>query len=192
MAVPLVLGGTEVAHAFAYRIVYPQAAVRLRVLTDTGHGYLDWIPLLLGVGAAAVLVGLLSSVVDALRRRPPAPVPAWAFALLPVTAFTLQELLERWFAVGGFPWWMVEQPTFRVGLVLQLPFALLAYVVARVLLRVAERVAVVLRVAPRFAFTISEPVLSWCDLCLRPSSLLGGCRSQRGPPALPEALSFDG
>jgi hypothetical protein len=176
------LAGTEVAHALAYWIVYPQAEVRLRVLAATGHGYLGWAPLLLGVGAALSLAGLVSSVVDAARHRTPRPVPAWAFGLLPLAAFTLQEFLERWLALGSVPWWMFEQETFRVGLVLQLPFAVLGYLLARILLRVAEHVAFLLR-AERPCLTALPRLVPRFEAVspVRIAALAGG-HAERGPP----------
>ena len=44
-----------------------------------------------------------------------------------------------------FPWWMVQQPTFRVGLLLQLPVGLVVYLVARLLLRTARAIGAVMR-----------------------------------------------
>ena len=182
VVLPLLLAGTEVAHALAYRIVYPVASVRWRVLAASGHGYMGYAPLVFGIGAAVVLAGLASTVVDTVRRRPPGSLPAWAFALLPGVAFTVQEFTERLLATNSLPWWMFEQPTFRIGLLLQLPFALVAYLVARVLLRVAERVAAI--------FVVQPPVLvggldgSWSvSVSLRVQcALLWASVLGRGPP----------
>src|SRR5579875_1527132 len=134
------LAGTELAHALAYRIVYPQASVRWQVLAATGHGYLGWAPLAIGIAGAVALAGVASTAADAVRRRELRPLPAWAFASLPLVGFFIQELLERWVASGSLPWWLFEQPTFRVGLLLQLPFAALAYLVAKLLLRAGHAV----------------------------------------------------
>jgi len=138
------VAGSQVAHVFAYRLVYPDAQVRLRDLLATGHGYMvgfpGWAPLVLGVLGGAELLGLGWSASRVVRRRADAPVPPWAFALLPLVAFTLQEFLERWLVGASLPWWFVLQPTYRVGLLLQLPFALIVYLVARLLLGAAERI----------------------------------------------------
>jgi hypothetical protein len=183
IVVPLMLAGTEAAHALAYRIVYPQAAMRVQVLAATGHGYASWLTLAAGIGGAIVFIGFLTGAAGAARRQAPRPVPAWAFGLLPLVGFTLQELTERWLVVGGFPWWMVEQPTFRVGLLLQLPFALLAYGVALLLMRAARRLG--------FAFVAQRPCFVFPSLPARPrldvaaavpSGLAGG-HAGRGPPA---------
>ena len=182
------LAGTEAAHALAYRLVYPEAAVRWRVLAASGHGYSGWLPLVLGISGALALAGLLGGVVDTARRRTPRPVPAWAFGLLPVVGFTLQEFLERWVAVGGLPWWMVEQPTFRVGVLLQLPFGLIAFLVARLLLRVVERVGSALRERSGrpVAVATSGRLRPAPAAALRPSPLATG-HAGRGPPRIGRA-----
>lgn len=178
--------GTEAAHALAYRIVYPEAQVRWRVLAATGHGYFAVAPLVLGLACAVVAVSLLGEIAGTVRRRPPSGVRPWAFALLPPIAFTVQEFLERWLLVHHVPWWMFEQPTFRIGLLLQLPFALVAYLVARALLGAArtagEAVASTLA-APALAFELPivprlQPALA---RRMRPVALGWGVR---GPPVL--------
>lgn len=184
LVVPLMLAGTEVAHALAYRLVYPQAAVRLQVLAATGHSYLSLAPLIFGIAGAIGLAGLLTNVVDAARRRGVRPVPPLAFGLLPLAAFTIQEFMERWLALGGFPWWMVLQPTFRIGLLLQLPFGLCAFLIARLLFRAARRVGVALRGAPPLA--LPAPRSSWHVRAVLPlrASVLASGHAGRGPPLL--------
>lgn len=137
LTLPIVLGGTEAAHALAYRLVYPQ--LNARVLLATGHAYLAWLPLLLGIAGALALASLVAAGADAARGRSPRDLPAWAFAVVPPLAFVLQEVLELSLHTGTFGWRAVLAPTFVPGLALQLPLAALAYVVARFLLRAAER-----------------------------------------------------
>lgn len=139
-ALPLVLAGSQVAHVLAYRWVYPSSELRLHALLATGHGYMDQLPLMFGIGAAIAVVSLVAAVVDVARGRSLHGLPAWAFALLPVLTFVVQEILERSLHTGTFVWQAVESPTFLPGLVLQLPFAALAFVVARLLLRTAKSV----------------------------------------------------
>src|SRR5215475_8589198 len=114
LVLPLILAGTELAHALAYCLVYPSASVRWHALAASGHGYLGLVPLVSGIGAAVVLAAVAATAADAAARRPVRPLPAWAFGSLPLGAFTVQEFLERLFATHSLPWWMVEQPTFRV------------------------------------------------------------------------------
>ena len=67
----------------------------------------------------------------------------WAFGLVAPALFTCQEHIERLAHDGTVPW-LAGEPTFLAGLALQLPFALAAYLVARLLLRVARSIARVL------------------------------------------------
>src|SRR5579872_4066222 len=102
LAMPLMVAGSQVAHVFAFRLVYPQANVRLEALLATGHGYIvgypAFLPLLFGVLGGMVLVGFLWGIGCDLRRGGGhAAVPAWAFGLLPPLGFAIQEFVERWF-----------------------------------------------------------------------------------------------
>ena len=137
VALPLMLGGTQVAHGLAYTLVYPQAHARL---LQTGHGYLGWLPVVFAVSGALALVGLAAAVVDTARGRHSRELPAAAFALLPPVVFVLQEVLELSFRTGTLGWRAILAPTFLPGLALQLPLALVAFFLARLLLRAATRV----------------------------------------------------
>lgn len=177
LTLPVVLAGTEAAHGLAYRLVYPQ--LHARVLLATGHAYLAWLPLVLGLGGALAAAALVAAALDAARGRAPGKLPAWAFAALPPLAFVLQELLELSLRTGTFGWRAALAPTFLPGLALQLPLAALAYLLARLLLRTAERIGRALahvRTAragePLLAASLELPVLRLL--------LLG--RTSRGPP----------
>ena len=147
VAVPLMLAGSQAAHVLAYRWVYPQAGVRLDALVRTGHGYMSLLPFAFAVAAAVVALSLVAAAADAARGRRARPLPAWAFALLPLVGFAVQEHVERWLYSGVLPWHEALAPTFLPGLALELPFAALAYLAARLLLRTAERLGRAL--APR-------------------------------------------
>jgi len=158
VALPAMLAGTEAAHALAYRLVFPDAAVRLHVLALTGHGYLGWLPVVLGVGGAVGLIGFAFAVRDVACGRHVRELTPAAFALLPPLAFALQEVLELSLHTGTFGWHAFAEPTFLPGLALQLPFALLAYVAARLLLRAAVRLGRLLGARPVGAFA-SRPAM---------------------------------
>jgi len=190
VALPLMVAGSQLAHVLAYRLVYPQAQVRLRDLLVTGHGYMlghaAWLPLAAGVLGGAELVALAWAAVEAVRRGPGRPLPAWAFALLPLAGYTLQEFLERWLAGSTFPWWFVLQPTYRVGLLLQLPFGLALYLVARLLLRAVEHVARVFAGSAPLPVAMAGSPTVWRVVessAVRPLLLAVG-RLGRGPPAV--------
>jgi hypothetical protein len=184
-ALPLILVGSQVAHVVAYRLVYPSSPVRLHELVSTGHGYMERLPLVLGIAGAVAVVSLLAGVLDAARGRRLRALPAWAFALLPMASFTLQEILERSLHAEAFVWRAIETPTFVPGLLLQLPFALLAYLIARLLLRVAEETG------RRLAAAIPAARLAPVDFVL-PAAAGGPVRAnaialrlaKRGPPQL--------
>jgi hypothetical protein len=183
LTLPLVLGGTELAHSLAYRIVYPQA--HERVLVATGHAYLAWLPLVLGLAGAIALAALVAAAVDAARGRSPRELPAWAFAALPPAAFVLQEVLELSLHLGTFGWRAVLAPTFSTGLLLQLPLSLLAYAVARIVLRTAERVGralASLRIDP--ALVTATGVTYTAPF----TGIAASTRSSRGPPRVVAAL----
>jgi len=184
-AVPLMLGGSQLAHALAYRIAYPQAHVRVLEMLATGHSYFTRLPIALAAAGACLLVSLAVTAVDAARGRSARPLPAWAFALLPPLAFALQETLELSAHTGTFAWRAILAPTFVPGILLQLPFALLMYLIVRALLRVAERVGLALRRplsparrVPDFAPAPSAPVVR----------LLAGRRLARAPPRVVSVL----
>ena len=185
-AVPLMLGGSQLAHALAYRIAYPQAHVRVLHMLATGHSYFTRLPLVLAAAAACVLASLIVTVVDAARARPMRALPAWAFALLPPLAFALQELLELSLHTGTFAWRAALAPTFLPGLLLQLPCALLMYVAARLLLRVAERIGLALvRAVPSNGRTCVLAI----ELSAPPARLLAGRHLARAPPRLATSLT---
>jgi hypothetical protein len=179
LTLPIVLGGTEAAHALAYRLVYPQ--LHARVLIATGHAYLAWLPLLLGIAGALALAALVAAGADAARGRSPRDLPAWAFAAIPPLAFVLQEVLELSLHIGTFGWRAVLAPTFAPGLALQLPLAALAYLVARLLLRAAERLGRALAQPRLAALGEHRLVAVFSAPAVRPR-LTG--RSSRGPPRL--------
>lgn len=186
VAIPLMLAGSQVAHVLAYRIVYPEAGVRLHALIETGHGYMSLLPVVLGVAAAIVALSLVASVLDAVRGRGVRTVPPWAFALLPVAGFAFQEYIERWLAWGFMPWYAAAQPTFLVGIALQLPFGALAYLAARFLLRSAKRLGSRLarRAPPRLRPAPSRLLVPVAQSLPPLPSLLSRRLGRRGPPVL--------
>jgi hypothetical protein len=130
LVLPLMTAGCLGAHSVAYRLVEPEGA-------EAAHGYLALAPFALAVGLA---LGAAAAVRSAFTGRTQASGPLSVFALLPPLAFTLQEHLEEAFLAGALPLDTALEPAFLVGLVLQLPFALAALVVARALLRAADAV----------------------------------------------------
>jgi hypothetical protein len=187
VAVPLIVAGSQAAHALTYRLVYPGTPFRARALLATGHGYLDQLPLVLGLGLAIAVVALLAAVVDATRGHRARELPAWAFGALAPLAFALQELLELSLHTGTFAWHAVAAPTFVPGMLLQLPFALLAWLAARLLLRAASRAGRALAVRPPAGRLVSAASTAPVAATLPRARVLASRLAKRGPP-LPRAV----
>lgn len=175
--------GTQIAHALAYRLAEPSADQRAHELTGTGHGYLEYatlgMALLLVLAVWALVAEIRAGVAGARPSRP----RLWIFAAIAPATFVAQEHLERWFHDGAFPWATALEATFLLGLVLQLPFALAAYALARVLLRAAQAVARLLA-RPRVSRLAERSSWSAAPVAPpRPASLAGQLGA-RGPPLL--------
>jgi hypothetical protein len=186
VSVPLILAGSQVAHVLAYRWVYPDTHVRVEALVRTGHGYMSLLPFALAVAGAITALSLAVGVLDSARGRSSRPLPAWAFALMPLAAFALQEHLELWLYSGVVPWHEYAAPTFLPGLGLQIPFGLAAYLVARLLFRTADRLGRALRTSPPPpARLVPLPVAQPAPTPDRPRPApIARSLAKRGPPLL--------
>ena len=160
---PVVAGGVLVSHALAYRLTSTP--------TDRFHAYLEHAPQVL------LVLALSAIVLGGFGRRRAAP-PARVFPLIAVTTFVLQEHIERLVHGGSFPI-LVTSPAFVVGVFLQIPTALAAWVLARWLLAaVGEPAARRVVARPRFDLPLvvgSGAALRTLD---RPAPV------GRGPPSL--------
>jgi hypothetical protein len=182
LALPLVTAGSLAAHELAYRLVEPDAGARGALLDRSGHAYLEAQPFLLGLLAALLVAGVTLMARNALRGRPARPA-AWPFALLPVVGFAVQEHVERLGTVLP-PLEAATEPTFLVGLALQLPFGLLAVAAARWLGRAAEDAGRALGAAPPHARRRAPDRLVPAALLLPAPVLLARARG-RAPPTAP-------
>jgi hypothetical protein len=137
LTLPLAVVGSQLAHALAYRLVTPNELERTHELAASGHAYMAYVPIALAVGVVLVVVALSGELRFLLRARhaPGSRPSALRFAMLAPAIFVCQEHFERFLHDGVFPVDAGLQPSFLVGLLLQLPFAFAAYLVARLLLR---------------------------------------------------------
>lgn len=169
VSLPLALAGCLTAHGLAYVLAGGDVA-------GTGHGYLDHLPLLAAGGLTIVLV---AACWHAVAGRAGARASSWLFAVLPPAAFVLQEHLERAVTTGALPLDAALEPSFVLGLALQLPFALLARLLAGAVLGAAE--SIVARLRARHARARSERAPAQPPLPPFAASLAFGL-SGRGPP----------
>jgi hypothetical protein len=184
LSVPLIVAGVEGGHWLAYRVVYPDPYLRAQALTDSGHRYLSYAPVFFAIVGAVALCAFGLRVF----RRGAADLGTAQVSLLPFVfvsplAFALQECIERLF-VGGWPFGAVLAPTFMPGLLFQLPFALVAFLLARWLLRAADR----LRVLVLGRSTLPSPLFrplgarAFPAVDLQRRAALAGGVGERGPP----------
>ena len=147
VSLPLVVLGSLLAHELAYLVVAGDHADAL--LAETGHGYFDQLPAAALLGLSCVILGLGLAALDHVRGALGKAIPAWLIALVPLAGFALQEHAERFAHSGDVPWAAALESTFIVGLALQLPFAALAFIAARALLRTVVAVVAALLKQPQ-------------------------------------------
>lgn len=186
LTVPLAVVGSQLAHALAYRLVTPAEALRSHELTATGHSYLAYAPVALAVCGVLVVLALVGELGHLMTARNPgnARPSAARFAALAPAIFVFQEHFERLFHDGVFPWDAAFQPTFVVGLLLQLPFAAAAYLLARLLLRVVDSLGRVLAARPRARLLGCAPRRPRVCLVIPRVPVLALGYGSRGPPVL--------
>jgi hypothetical protein len=160
---PFGAAGVLTAHTLAYRLTGTPAG--------ESHDYLVHAPQVL---ALLALSG--AGVASTLGARGRASYAQ--FALAAPVAFVLQEHVERLVHTGHLPW-LLTSPVLLVGLLLQVPFALLSTLVAR---RLLALVLGVVRARP--------PRLAWPARVVRLAEgtdlqrVLWPAHAARGPPAL--------
>jgi hypothetical protein len=136
VSLPIVLAGIEAAHALANASFgSPAGEGELFAAERSGS---ELLPLVAALALGSVLLGLAARVLERAGALPGRR--ALPFACLPPVAFVLLELLEGLLHDGIVPLGAPLEPTFICGLVLQLPFAVAGYAVARALLRLGDRV----------------------------------------------------
>jgi hypothetical protein len=138
---PLVLGGVLAAHALAYRLTGTPA--------EPLHGYLEHAPQLLALLALAALAGA------GMTGRLGLPQP-WTFPLVAVATYVGQEHVERLVHTGRVPW-LLTAPAFLVGLLLQLPVALVVWLLARRLLDALAELPLRRPALPRLLLATAMP-----------------------------------
>jgi hypothetical protein len=179
LAAPLLALATLAGHQAGYLLAIRDPRMRADALAHDGHGYFAYLPILTG---ALVAVAVLAVAWRA-RGRVGAALPLSVAALLPPIGFVLQEQLERLVhaqAHGGsiLPY---AEPAFLAGFALQLPFAVLALLLARKLQHFADAIAATGR--PAFRWAAPPAFVAPASSPLPRPRPLADARSVRGPPA---------
>lgn len=181
---PLMVAGLLAGHGLAYRLTIPDAHARADALAHSGHGYLGYIPLALTVCLGLLLVALALRALAGFRGVASRPTASPVLILLPPLAFAVQEHLERLVHAGHVSWMTALQPSFLLGLALQLPFALAALLLAWALEWAAHALGQTLAASvplPRLPFF--APVPARVPSVPRPAGLARGY-GERAPPVL--------
>jgi hypothetical protein len=184
LSLPLAAIGWIAGHWLAYVLVAPHDAHREQLLAETGHGYLGVMPLLLACAITALLAGLALAIADGVHGRARGRVAVWPVALVPPLGFAVQEHLERLIELNAIAPDVALEPTFLVGMALQLPLAAAALLAAHAVHAfghaVGRRVAV--GPAPRPPARSLRSLLPAPEPELTRASILAGGHCQRAPP----------
>ncbi len=184
---PLVAAGSLVAHALAYRLAVPDEHAREFAYEHSGHDYLAYAPFVFAVCLALVLAAVIARTMQAAAGRARGHIALWPFLVLPLVLFTTQEHIERLVSSGSFPFGAMLEPTCIAGVALQLPLGLIAYGIARALVRFADELGQILATRPRRRHgrlkVLCGPPPSPVELPRIP--VLALQRAGRAPPVVP-------
>jgi hypothetical protein len=188
LAFVLTVAGWISAHEVAYRLALPHPHASGSDLVEARHAYLAYASLLV---VLCLFIAVLCTAGLVLRPhgvRSPSGRLLLVFLLLPPLGFALQEVIES-LLTGGLPFEAALESAFLVGILLQIPFAVVALVAARVFFAVARSIARRGEGPGRpklVAFDLSQPLAAeaWPP---RLPALAFGC-GERGPPASFTAL----
>lgn len=184
LTAPLLVIGLLAGHAAGYRWAFPDAHERAHALAESGHAYSRYVPILVAVALTLIAAAVVSRVRLALGGNQCAETPPWLLAALPPLAFLIQEYLERWLNGGHAGLSTLWEPPVLVGLQLQIPFALLALSLARILARAADALGRALASEPQQARV--DPTVAWpaAEPSLAAARIAGRGWTDRGPPLL--------
>jgi hypothetical protein len=186
IAMPLAVVGTLAGHSVGYWAAVPDAHERAHVLAASGHSYLAYAPLAMGLCVALAALGLVAHALAVFRGHDASGgTRIKLVAALAPAAFALQELVERFLHDGHLQGHFVLSAPFLLGLATQVPFALLAAAIAFALATAARHVAQTMRGAGRLRPRgIALTFLSWLSVDLPPAPVLARGYAGRGPPLL--------
>jgi len=169
-ALLLALAGSLAAHQIAYALADSNTA---------SHGYLSLVPAAVGAVIALLAVAVVGEVAAG-RRGGAAMAPSPRIALVPALAFAVQEHLER-LAAGEPALTAAFEPTFAIGLALQVPFGLAAWLLARLLVRTAFAVGRAMAPLPGPRRIVSQALWPAAIVLPRLAPLASGSAG-RAPP----------
>lgn len=177
LSLPLSAAGMLLAHEFAWELGGHEHEA------EAGHGYLQYGAVFAALGAATLIVAATAQLIRGVGGAGIAGAPsARVFATVPIVGFLLQEHLEHLVAARELEVTFFLSTPFLLGLALQLPFALAALLVARLILGLVAsvvRAVSALGIVPgRTSLRLLIPLVP--ELAPRP--VLATRSAGRGPP----------
>jgi hypothetical protein len=178
VSLPLAAAGWLAAHCLAYLLVGSPAGHHERM-----HNYFVAAPVLIACGITALAAGVAITAHHGFRGGAPARIPLMPIALVPPLGFAVQEHLEHLIELNAIPLAVAVEPTFLVGMALQLPVALAVVALARAVSALGYALGRGLagRRRQRRPRPIVAPLRALPAL-VRPS-VLATCHGERAPPA---------
>ena len=181
LTLPLSAAGMLLAHQLTWRVAAHGHE------EEVAHGYLRYGAVFLALTVALVLIAATRHFLLTVGDWPASSAPPAAmFAVVPIVGFVVQEHLEHLVAARELePGFFLSQP-FVVGLLLQLPFALAAMAVVRLILGAVRTVADVVRKVGSFPQLTALDTTPGAppqviDIPARPRGLAFACAG-RAPP----------
>ena len=191
LSLPLIVAGSLAAHAAGSATTLGSAGghaetseIGAQHARESG-GYAGHAVIWLGLIAAICAVGTIRAGFSRGRGRESRGIGATCFFLLPLIAYSSQELIERLLHAESFPFHAVFEPHFLLGLALQLPFAIATFALGWLLLKIGKRLMPLLSEIP-VEFPSDQPALLWAHAgaALPHVRALSRGHPLRGPPLL--------
>lgn len=177
---PVLATGWFGAHEVGHRLAMPEARAYGHFLHESGH-----LQLVLVLSLVALLLAFVARAARAARVQAGGSISCWPFVVLPPLGIVAEELANRVLHDGLLDPAIALEPTFLVGLAVQVPFGSAAYVVARMLARLADRIGYALaRDERRQCAPAPAPAGPKHEAQPRRIVALARGQAERGPPAL--------
>jgi hypothetical protein len=171
--------GTFVSHCYVFAALAPSEHAAHGGKTGL-VGFFGAVPFFFSC-LALVALGLSVRSVQDLGARPGAGLSAWPLGVLAPAGFLLHQGFSH--ATGAGTIASLAGPAFLVGLALQIPLGLLAYLAARALLRAADRLGAALAARRSRTYPRRPRAARWALASSRPVvALVPTIGSPRAPP----------
>ena len=143
VAFPLMAAGTWLSHCYALSAVDPSTHAAAHHTGHAGRMFVFSAPFLYAC-IAVLALALVFRVGLSFAGHSAARMSALPFAVVPALGFFAHQHFEQLSSTGSISLAALTAPAFLLGLMLQIPFGIVAFFVVRFLLRFADRLGVTL------------------------------------------------